>query len=122
MVRSLLGEVEKGIQASVALIEEAVKRGASGAAYTDEASTSIERLSGQVAEGTQAFQQIVAATNQQRLAFEQVAEALASIRQATQQSAATTQQLEQASRDLHGLSGDLVRSLDNYQLDKSEGG
>ena len=40
-VRELLGDVERGIQASVVLIEEAGKRGMSGSTFTDEASVSI---------------------------------------------------------------------------------
>lgn len=117
-VRDLLGEVERGIQASVVLIEEAGKRGLSGSTFTDEASVSIHQLNSQVNDSTQAFQQIVAATNQQRLAFEQVAEALLSIRQATAQSASSTQQLEQTTRELHRLSGELVKSLDHYKMDR----
>ena len=117
-VRDLLGEVERGIQASVVLIEEAGKRGLSGSTFTDEASVSIHQLNSQVNDSTQAFQQIVAATNQQRLAFEQVAEALLSIRQATSQSASSTQQLEQTTRELHRLSGELVKSLDHYKMDR----
>jgi methyl-accepting chemotaxis protein len=117
-VRELLGDVERGIQASVVLIEEAGKRGMSGSTFTDEASVSIHQLNSQVNDSTQAFQQIVAATNQQKLAFEQVSEALLSIRQATQQSASTTQQLEQTTRELHRLSGDLVKSLDNFRMDR----
>ncbi len=119
-VRELLGDVERGIQASVALIEEAGKRGMSGTTFTDEASVSIHQLNSQVNDSSQAFQQIVAATNQQKLAFEQVSEALLSIRQATQQSAATTQQLEQTTTELHRLSGDLVKSLDTFKMDRTE--
>ena len=118
-VRELLGDVERGIQASVVLIEEAGKRGMSGTTFTDEASVSIHQLNSQVNDSTQAFQQIVAATNQQKLAFEQVSEALLSIRQATQQSASTTQQLEQTTRELHRLSGDLVKSLDAFKMERS---
>lgn len=117
-VRELLGDVERGIQASVVLIEEAGKRGMSGTTFTDEASVSIHQLNSQVNDSTQAFQQIVAATNQQKLAFEQVSEALLSIRQATQQSASTTQQLEQTTKELHRLSGDLVKSLDTFKMDR----
>ena len=116
-VRSLLGDVEKGIQASVFLIEEAAKRGAAGSVYTDEADQTIRQLAAQITDGVHAFQQIVAATNQQQLAFEQVTEALLSIRQATQQSAASTQQLEQAAQELYRLSGNLVGSLDAYKIE-----
>ena len=114
-VRELLGEVERGIQASVVLIEEASRRGLAGSAFTDEASVSIHQLSAQVHDGSMAFAQIVAATGQQKLAFEQVAEALLSIRQASQQSTATTVQLEETTRELHRLSAQLVKSIEKYR-------
>lgn len=114
-VRDLLGEVERGIQASVVLIEEASRRGLAGSAFTDEASVSIHQLSAQVHDSSMAFAQIVAATGQQKLAFEQVAEALLSIRQASQQSTATTVQLEETTRELHRLSAQLVKSIETYR-------
>jgi methyl-accepting chemotaxis protein len=114
-VRDLLGEVERGIQASVVLIEEASRRGLAGSTFTDEASVSIHQLSAQVHDGSMAFAQIVAATGQQKLAFEQVAEALLSIRQASQQSTATTVQLEETTRELHRLSAQLVQSIESYR-------
>ena len=46
----------------------------------------------------QAFQQIVAATNQQQIGFEQVAMALKNIRVASQQTAAGTQQMRKRRR------------------------
>lgn len=114
-VRDLLGEVERGIQASVVLIEEAGRRGSAGSTFTDEASVSIHQLNSQVHDGTIAFSQIVAATGQQKLAFDQVGEALLSIRQASQQSTATTQQLEETTRELYRLSGQLVKSIESYR-------
>ncbi|MBX3172508.1 MAG: methyl-accepting chemotaxis protein [Candidatus Eremiobacteraeota bacterium] len=114
-VRDLLGEVERGIQASVVLIEEAGRRGLAGSAFTDEASVSIHQLNSQVHDGTMAFSQIVAATSQQKLAFDQVSEALLSIRQASQQTTATTQQLEETTRELYRLSGQLVKSIESYR-------
>lgn len=114
-VRDLLGEVERGIQASVVLIEEAGRRGQAGSIFTDEASVSIHQLNSQVHDGTMAFSQIVAATGQQKLAFEQVAEALLSIRQAAQQTTQTTQQMEETTKELHRLSGQLVKSIEVYR-------
>ena len=114
-VRDLLGEVERGIQASVVLIEEAGRRGSAGSAFTDEASVFIHQLNSQVHDGSLAFAQIVAATGQQKLAFEQVAEALVSIRQASQQSTVTTQRMEETTRELHRLSGQLVKSIEAYR-------
>ena len=114
-VRDLLGEVERGIQASVVLIEEAGRRGAAGSVFNDEASISIHQLNSQVHDSAMAFSQIVAATGQQKLAFEQVAEALQSIRQAARQSTLTTQELEETTRELHRLSGQLVKAMESYR-------
>lgn len=114
-VRDLLGDVERGIQASVVLIEEAGRRGMAGTTFTDEASVSIHQLNAQVHDGSMAFSQIVAATSQQKLAFEQVAEALLAIRQASQQSTATTAQLEGTTKELHRLSANLVKSIEAYR-------
>ncbi len=114
-VRDLLGEVERGIQASVVLIEEAGRRGLAGSTFTDEASVSIHQLNAQVHDGTMAFSQIVAATSQQKLAFDQVSEALLSIRQTSQMTTATTHQLEETTRELHRLSGQLVSSIESYR-------
>ncbi|MBN9419464.1 hypothetical protein ABS71_19265 [bacterium SCN 62-11] len=114
-VRDLLGDVERGIQASVVLIEEAGRRGMAGTTFTDEASVSIHQLNAQVHDGSMAFSQIVAATSQQKLAFEQVAEALLSIRQASQQTTATTVQLEGTTKELHRLSANLVKSIESYR-------
>ena len=114
-VRDLLGDVERGIQASVVLIEEAGRRGMAGTTFTDEASVSIHQLNAQVHDGSMAFSQIVAATSQQKLAFEQVAEALLAIRQASQQSTATTVQLEGTTKELHRLSANLVKSIESYR-------
>ncbi|MFN8609670.1 MAG: CHASE3 domain-containing protein [Vulcanimicrobiota bacterium] len=114
-VRDLLGEVERGIQASVRLIEEAVRRGMAGTTYTDEASVAIHQLNGQVHDGSMAFSQIVAATGQQKLAFEQVAEALVSMRQAASTSAESTRQLESTTAELHRLSSQLLQSMESYR-------
>ena len=118
-VRDLLGEVERGIQASVVLIEEAGRRGLAGSTFTDEASVSIHQLNAQVHDGTMAFSQIVAATSQQKLAFDQVSEALLSIRKTSQMTTATTHQLEETTRELHRLSGQLVSSIESYRRNPS---
>jgi methyl-accepting chemotaxis protein len=116
LVRNLLGDVEKGIHSSVSLIGEAAQRAGAGYSFTGEATVVIEDLTGQVNEASQAFQQIVAATNQQNLAFEQVASALLSIKQASHQSSFVTEQLQEATLELSNLSGELLVSLETYEL------
>lgn len=115
-VRAILGDVQRGITASVMLTEEAVKRVASGKERTDASQAAIEELAVRIQESVQTFQQIVASTNQQQIGIEQVTVALQNIRQASQQTAASTRQLDQAAGDLTQLSGTLVGLTARYRL------
>ncbi len=115
-VRSILGDIQRGINSSVMLTEEAVKRIASGKERTDAGHAAIEELATRVQENVQTFQQIVASTNQQQIGIEQVTIALQNIREASQQTAASTRQLDQAAGDLGELSRTLVGLTERYRL------
>jgi methyl-accepting chemotaxis protein len=115
-VRSILGDIQRGINASVLLTEEAVKRVTAGKERTDTTRTTIIEITSRVQEGVLTFQQIVASTNQQQLGIEQVMSALQNIRQASQQTAASTRQLDQAAGNLAGLSQQLVGLTERYRL------
>ncbi len=109
-VRRILEEIQKGINTSVMLTEEAVKRVEAGRKHTAKAETTIRDLNEKVGDSVQAFQQITAATNQQQIGYEQVAQALRNIETATEQTAAATRQLEASVVDLNELSGRLQTS------------
>ncbi|MFV0624590.1 methyl-accepting chemotaxis protein [Sphingomonas sp. ac-8] len=115
-VRSILGDIQRGINASVMLTEEAVKRVASGKERTDASQSAINELATRVQENVHTFQQIVASTNQQQIGIEQVTIALQNIRQASQQTAASTRQLDQAAGDLAQLSRTLVGLTERYRV------
>ncbi|PXA90524.1 methyl-accepting chemotaxis protein [Nostoc sp. 3335mG] len=115
-VRSILGDIQRGINSSVMLTEEAVKRVASGKERTDAGHVAIEELATRVQENVQTFQQIVASTNQQQIGIEQVTIALQNIREASQQTASSTRQLDQAAGDLGELSRTLVGLTERYRL------
>lgn len=115
-VRSILGDIQRGINASVMLTEEAVKRVAAGRERTNTTHTTITEITGRIQESVQTFQQIVASTNQQQLGIEQVMSALQNIRQASQQTAAGTRQLDAAAANLSHLSQQLVTLSDRYRL------
>ncbi|PHK95284.1 methyl-accepting chemotaxis protein [Pseudoroseomonas rhizosphaerae] len=115
-VRSILGDIQRGINASVMLTEEAVKRVATGRERTDTTQSTITEISGRIQESVHTFQQIVASTNQQQLGIEQVMSALQNIRQASQQTAAGTRQLDTAAANLSQLSQQLVALADRYRL------
>ncbi|WP_018262908.1 methyl-accepting chemotaxis protein [Methylobacterium sp. WSM2598] len=115
-VRALLGDIQRGINASVMLTEEAVKRVALGKERSDTTHATIEEITARVQESVQTFQQIVASTNQQQLGIEQVMGALQNIRQASQQTAAGTRQVESAAANLSELATALTALAQRYRL------
>ena len=114
-VRSILGEIQRGINTSVMLTEEAVKRVAVGRERSDITERAIEEITASVQESVQTFQQIVASTNQQQIGIEQVMGALQNIRQASQQTASGTRELETAAANLSELSGQLMTLSERYR-------
>jgi methyl-accepting chemotaxis protein len=115
-VRSILGDIQRGINASVMLTEEAVKRVTAGKERTDITTQTITEISSRIQESVQTFQQIVASTNQQQLGIEQVMGALQNIRQASQQTAAGTRQLDMAAANLSDLSQQLLGVVERYRV------
>lgn len=115
-VRTILGEIQKGINTSVMLTEEAVKRVETGKQQAEIAERTIRQMTESTVGSVQAFQQIVAATNQQSIGFEQVTQALKNIRVASQQTAAGTQQMEKAAANLNSLGQQLSKSVERYQI------
>ncbi|WP_029011027.1 methyl-accepting chemotaxis protein [Azospirillum halopraeferens] len=115
-VRSNLSEIQQGINASVMLTEEAVKRVAAGKRQSDATQSTIRQMADNIQESVLAFQQIVAGTNQQQIGLEQVIQALQNIRQASTQTAAGTRQLEGAAANLNDLGQGLVEAVRNYRV------
>jgi methyl-accepting chemotaxis protein len=105
-VRSILGEIQRGINTSVVAV---------GRERSDITERAIEEITASVQESVQTFQQIVASTNQQQIGIEQVMGALQSIRQASQQTASGTRELETAAASLSELSGQLLALSDRYR-------
>jgi methyl-accepting chemotaxis protein len=115
-VRSILGEIQKGINSSVMLTEEAVKRSESGKQQADVADRTIRQLTESVQQSVQAFQQIVAGANQQQIGFDQVAQAVRSIGQASDQTAGSTKQLERAAANVNALAQQLSKAVERYRI------
>jgi methyl-accepting chemotaxis protein len=115
-VRGILEQTQKGINTSVMLTEEALKRVETGRERTSVSEQVIRQMSTNIQESVQAFQQIVGATNQQQIGLEQVTQALHEIRQASQQTATTTGQLEKAAVELTRLGDQLAKTLEKYKL------
>ncbi|HYH22091.1 MAG TPA: methyl-accepting chemotaxis protein [Azospirillum sp.] len=115
-VRSNLSDIQQGINASVMLTEEAVKRVTAGRRQADSTQATIRTMADNIHESVLAFQQIVAGTNQQQIGLEQVIQALQNIRQASTQTATGTRQLEGAAANLNDLGQGLVDVVRNYRV------
>lgn len=115
-VRGILGDVQRGINTSVMLTEEAVKRVAAGKDKTEVTQRTIGEMTGRFQDSVLTFQQIVASTNQQQIGIEQVTGALQNIRQASQQTAAGTRQLNDAAAALTDLAQQLLGLSNRYRL------
>jgi methyl-accepting chemotaxis protein len=115
-VRSILGDIQKGINSSVMLTEEAVKRVETGKQQADVADRTIRTMTENIQQSVQAFQQIVAGSNQQQIGFTQVMQAVRDIGQASQQTATSTQQLEKAALNLTALSQQLQKAVERYKI------
>jgi methyl-accepting chemotaxis protein len=114
-VRTILGEIQKGIHASVMLTEEAVKRAEKGKGQTEATEATIRRMAGTTEGCVQAFGQIVGGSNQQQIGVTQVAQGMEGIRQAVEQTATGTSQLEKAASNLSTLSHQLQHAARRYQ-------
>ncbi len=115
-VRSILGDVQKAVNGSVMLTEEAVKRVESGRQQADAAERTIRTLTDNIQVSVQAFQQIVAGSSQQQIGFEQVAQAFRSIGVASEQAAASTRQSEKAAANLNALAQQLRGAVEVYRV------
>lgn len=115
-VRSILEEIQKGINRSVMLTEEAGKRVELGREQVDVAEGTIRQMASSIQESVQVFQQIVAGTNQQQIGFDQVTQAIQNVRQATEQTAASIRQLEKAAADLNVLGQQLRTAVERYRV------
>ncbi|HWQ52361.1 MAG TPA: methyl-accepting chemotaxis protein [Bryobacteraceae bacterium] len=115
-VRSILGDIQKAINSSVMLTEEAVKRVESGRQQAGSADRAIRALTDNIEESVRAFQQIVAGSSQQQIGFEQVTQAFRSIGVATQQTATSTRQSEKAAANLNSLAQQLRAVVERYRI------
>lgn len=115
-VRTILGEIQKGINTSVMLTEEAVKRADAGKQQAHSTESTIREVTQTNDESIQAFQQIVAGTNQQQIGVTQVTQGMQDIRQAIKQTAASTSQMEKAAANMNALSQQLQRVVSRYRV------
>lgn len=115
-VRTILSDIQKGINTSVMLTEEAVKRVEVGKEQADVGEQTIREMHETTESSAQAFQQIIGAANQQQIGFEQVSQGMLDISQATEQTATGTSQLNEAVASLMALSEQLKTAVGQYRM------
>jgi methyl-accepting chemotaxis protein len=114
--KSILGDIQKGINSSVMLTEEVVKRVELGKRQSEHAALAIREMTTSIEQSVQAFQQIMAGTNQQQIGFEHVMQAVRDIGQSSEQAAAGTRQMEKAAADLAALGQQLRKATERYRF------
>jgi methyl-accepting chemotaxis protein len=115
-VKTILGDIQKEINTSVMLTEEAVKRVDLGRHQADVAASAIRSMTANIDQSVQAFQQIVAGTNQQQIGFENVIRALKDMSRANEQTATGTRQTESAAANLTDIGMQLRMVTEAYRL------
>ena len=115
-VQTILVGIQKGINSSVMLTEEAVKRAEAGREQAQTTERTIRQMADTTQESVNAFQQIIAATNQQQIGLDQVTQGMKDIRQAATQTASATTQLEGAVVNVNALSLQLQKAAGRYRL------
>ncbi len=115
-VKTILGDIQKEINTSVMLTEEAVKRVDLGKHQADMAASAIRSLAANIDESVQAFQQIAAGTNQQQIGFENVMQAMKDLSRGSEQAASSTRQTEKSAAILADLGTQLEAATEGYRL------
>ena len=98
------------------LTEEVVKRVELGKRLADQAASTTREMTSSIQQSVQAFQQIMAGSNQQQIGFEHVMQAVKDIGQSSEQAASSTRQMERSAADLAALGEQLRKTTDRYRL------
>jgi methyl-accepting chemotaxis protein len=115
-VKTILGDIQKEINTSVMLTEEAVKRVDVGRHQADVAASAIRNMTANIDQSVQAFQQIVAGTNQQQIGFENVMQAMKDLSRGSEQAAVSNRQTEKSAASLTDVGAQLRMATDGYRL------
>jgi methyl-accepting chemotaxis protein len=115
-VKTILGDIQKEINTSVMLTEEAVKRVDVGKHQADVAASAIRNMAANIDQSVQAFQQIVAGQNQQQIGFENVMQALKDLTRGTEQAATSNRQTEKSAANLTTIGAELRAATEQYRL------
>ncbi|MFC3675359.1 methyl-accepting chemotaxis protein [Ferrovibrio xuzhouensis] len=115
-VRSILGDIQRGIGTAVMQTEEAVKRVESGKEQAAASEQTINELAHSVEQSVVTFEQIVAAMGQQQVGIEQVTQSVHNIREASEQMATGSKEVGRAASTLAALSSQLQKAVERYRV------
>jgi methyl-accepting chemotaxis protein len=118
-VRTILSDIQDGINATVMATEEGTKVVDQGLELAGQTGAVIERLADTIDEAAQVAIQMRAGGQQQAAEMAQIALAMQNINQATTQSLASTRQAEKAAQDLDNLARSLAQTVEQYQLESA---
>jgi len=115
-VRDLLEDIQQGINTSVMLTEEAVKRVESGMSQTHITEQTIRTMTEALQDSLKSFREIAKAAGQQQTGIEQITQALQDVEQGTQQTTLGIGHLEKVVQELTHNEDDFQKSMEHYQL------
>jgi methyl-accepting chemotaxis protein len=115
-VRTLLSEIQRGVNTAVMATVEGMKEAEVGMRVAGEAGLSIQELGESVSASAQAALQIATASGQQLTGMEQIAQAMQSIHEVTTQAVASARQSERTAEELNRLAGALRDLVGQYRL------
>ena len=115
-VSTILSDIQKGINSSVMLTEEAVKRAETGKGGSVTTERTIRELAATMRGSFQVLEQVIAGTNQQHIGVDQVTQGMTEHRAAAEQSARATAQLEGAAESLNDLGARLEAVVGRFNV------
>jgi methyl-accepting chemotaxis protein len=80
------------------------------------AASAIRNMAANIDQSVQAFQQIVAGTNQQQIGFENVMQAMKDLSRGSEQAANSTRQTEKTAASLTVIGAQLSTATEGYRL------
>jgi methyl-accepting chemotaxis protein len=120
-IKSILLEIQDGINSSVMATEEGTKVVDAGIGLAAQAGGAIDQLASAIDDAAQAILQVRAGAQQQATGVDQIGLAMQSINQATSQALSSTRQTEQAARDLDQLARSMSHIVEQYQTSLGDG-
>ena len=112
-VRDLLEDIQQGINTSVMLTEEAVKRVETGISQTHITEKTIRTMTEALKDSLQSFREIAKAAGQQQTGIEQITQALQDVEQGTQQTTQGIVHLEKSLQELTQSKDDMQKTMEH---------